>query len=210
KAVRRVCGAHYTTLRRPRNRPAPLNFHDAAARRRASKLLPRRVGARPGRLLLVGNRRAGLAFSLDAIPPLGQQWSRLRRLPVRRGRQKQEAADVEREREERDVARRGRERLCVVGRSRAAFEREAREPLEPTASGRVERCEQHVLDDERRAEERREAAQKPARVERGELVLPERPQEEEGEHPTQKPRVRQNGVETLGRREEERRECERV
>src|SRR5207237_10105518 len=75
EAVRRVCGAHYTTLRRPRNRPAPLNFHDAAARRRAPKFLLRRVGARPGRLLLVGNRRVGLAFSLDAIPPLGQQWS---------------------------------------------------------------------------------------------------------------------------------------
>src|SRR5205085_12379492 len=118
--------------------------------------------------------------------------------------------DVEREREEGDVAGGGRVSLFARRSLREALEERARQTLQPAAAGRVQGGEQGVLHEEGRAEERREAAQQAARVEGGELVLPERPQEKEREHPARQPRVGQYRVEGLRRREEERGQRERV
>ena len=104
-----------------------------------------------------------------------------------RGRQQDESPDVEREREKRDVAGRRAKRSpsSVPGvRPSSARPRDASATRRPAR----ERGEKHVLQDERRPEESRQAAQQTARIERRKLIVPERPEEEERKYPAQQPR----------------------
>jgi len=55
-----------------------------------------------------------------------------------------------------------------------------------------------VLENESGSEEYREAAQKPAWVKRGELIVPERPQKKEREQPVKQAALGQYRVESLG------------